>query len=180
MLKKVEELRSTSQLKSSAVRGLKTSITSKFQGLEHVVPELFPADTPVMECKFKAPHNDISLISVNNTILFMQNSECIVPHLKLLHQHPNMMKKMQVDRGAIRHVIGGANIMCRGLTTPGGHMEEAEEGEVVAIVGEGKPTIMAIGIMRKSSQQIKSENSGIGIETLHFLGDGLWKMHLGQ
>lgn len=29
-----------------------------------------------------------------------------------------------MDRGAIRFVLGGAHIMCPGLTSPGGKMEE--------------------------------------------------------
>jgi len=34
------------------------------------------------------------------------------------------MKKLQVDRGAIRFVLAGANIMCPGLTSPGGVLDE--------------------------------------------------------
>lgn len=37
---------------------------------------------------------------------------------------PNIMKKLQVDRGAIRFVLAGANIMCPGLTSPGGVLDE--------------------------------------------------------
>lgn len=39
------------------------------------------------------------------------------------------MKKVQVDTGAIKFVMGGANVMCPGLTSPGGKLEEDfEEG----------------------------------------------------
>jgi len=34
---------------------------------------------------------------------------------------PGVMKRMQVDRGAIKFVMSGANIMCPGLTSEGGH-----------------------------------------------------------
>jgi PUA domain len=34
------------------------------------------------------------------------------------------MKKFQVDRGAIKFVLSGANIMCPGLTSPGGALDE--------------------------------------------------------
>lgn len=33
---------------------------------------------------------------------------------------PSIMPKMQVDTGAIRFVLGGANVMCPGFTSPGG------------------------------------------------------------
>jgi predicted RNA-binding protein (TIGR00451 family) len=32
------------------------------------------------------------------------------------------MPKMQVDTGAIRFVLGGANVMCPGFTSPGGSL----------------------------------------------------------
>ena len=31
---------------------------------------------------------------------------------------------MQVDKGAIRFIIGGANVMCPGFTSPGGALPE--------------------------------------------------------
>lgn len=39
------------------------------------------------------------------------------------------MKKLQVDRGAIKFVLAGANIMCPGLTSPGGVLDEEVEAE---------------------------------------------------
>ena len=45
-----------------------------------------------------------------------------------------------------------------------------------AIFAEGKEHALAIGIMKMSSDDIKSLNKGIGIEIIHFLNDGLWCM----
>lgn len=39
------------------------------------------------------------------------------------------MNKLQVDRGAIRFVLAGANIMCPGLTSPGGALDDKVEAE---------------------------------------------------
>lgn len=38
---------------------------------------------------------------------------------------------MQVDKGAIRFILSGANIMCPGLTSPGAKMTKVEENTVV-------------------------------------------------
>lgn len=35
---------------------------------------------------------------------------------------PDMMKKVQVDEGAIKFVLSGADIMCPGLTHPRGQI----------------------------------------------------------
>lgn len=37
----------------------------------------------------------------------------------------------QVDKGAIRFVLSGANIMCPGLTSPGAQMTEVQKDTIV-------------------------------------------------
>lgn len=57
---------------------------------------------------------------INNTPLFFQERDgpwC--PTLRVLHQYPDMMSKLRCDKGAIKFVLSGANIMCPGLTSPG-------------------------------------------------------------
>lgn len=46
---------------------------------------------------------------------------------------PNIMKKLQVDRGAIKFVLAGANIMCPGLTSPGGALDDGVEAEAPVV-----------------------------------------------
>ncbi|URE31027.1 60S ribosomal protein L18 [Musa troglodytarum] len=126
------------------------------------------------------------------------------------------MKKFQVDRGAIKFVLSGANIMCPGLTSPGGALDEEvlEETPVVwtnnlstyrhgvgqygsdislllvwaqhavlafldceAIMAEGKQHALAIGYTKLSAKDIKTINKGIGVDNMHYLNDGLWKVH---
>lgn len=43
------------------------------------------------------------------------------------------MKKLQVDRGAIRFVLAGANIMCPGLTSPGGALDDEVGAETPVV-----------------------------------------------
>ena len=66
--------------------------------------------------------------------------------------------------------------MCQGLTSAGGRVEEAEKAEFVVLNAEGKEHAMCVGILEKSSKQLREENSGIAIESLNFMGDDLWKM----
>jgi len=49
---------------------------------------------------------------------------------------------------------------------------------IVAVMGEGKENAMAVGLMKMSSGDIRSINKGIGVETLTYLGDLLWKLKL--
>lgn len=88
------------------------------------------------------------------------------------------MIKLQVDKGAIPFVLGGANIMCPGFTSAGGKLPDdiVAIGEPVAIYAEGIPHAMAIGKLLMPTDQIKAVNKGIGVETLHYLNDGLWQI----
>ena len=81
-----------------------------------------------------------------------------------------------MDRGAIRFVLSGANIMSPGLTSAGGAMDDVPSESVVAIMAEGKENAMAIGITTKSTEQIRAENSGVAVENTHWLNDGLWTL----
>lgn len=44
---------------------------------------------------------------------------------------PFILPHMQVDKGAIRFVLSGANIMCPGLTSPGAKMTNVPADTVV-------------------------------------------------
>jgi len=83
---------------------------------------------------------------------------------------------MQVDKGAIKFVFSGANIMCPGLTSPGGFMDDVPAESIVAIFAEGKENALGIGLTKFSTEEIRKVNKGIGVENIHSLNDGLWKI----
>ena len=60
---------------------------------------------------------------------YMENCSCL-----FFFVDPNIMKKLQVDRGAIRFVLAGANIMCPGLTSPGGVLDEEVGAECPVVL----------------------------------------------
>ena len=85
------------------------------------------------------------------------------------------MKRMQVDKGAVKFVLTGANVMCPGFTSKGGALPvEVEVGEPVAIYAEGKEHCMALGVATMSTADIRSVNKGIAVEITHYLLDGLY------
>ena len=43
------------------------------------------------------------------------HNEAWIPTLRLLHQFPFLLTPQRVDKGAIKFVLSGANIMCPGL-----------------------------------------------------------------
>jgi PUA domain protein len=98
-----------------------------------------------------------------------------MPTLRFVHQYPEMWTTYVADSGAIPYILGGANLMCGGLTSKGGSMPiDLEEGSPVIVLAEGKETAIAVGFMKMSTQEVRDKNKGVAIEIAHFLGDGLW------
>jgi PUA domain protein len=85
-----------------------------------------------------------------------------------------------VDRGAIRFLLGGAHMMCPGLTSTGGYLPPAEEalpaGTPVLIRAEGKDHAVGVGITKLGTEEMRKVNKGIGVEIVTYLGDDLWGM----
>ncbi|CAJ1974430.1 unnamed protein product [Sphenostylis stenocarpa] len=170
-----EDVSAQNQVKASVQRKIRQSIAEEYPGLEPVLDDILPKKSPLIVAKCQ---NHLNLVLVNNVPLFFSVRDGpYMPTLRLLHQYPNIMKKLQVDRGAIRFVLAGANIMCPGLTSPGGVLDEDVGAECpVAIMAEGKQHALAIGFTKMSAKDIKAINKGIGVDNLHYLNDGLWKM----
>ena len=118
----------------------------------------------------------VSILVCKKTPLFFQHFDGpYFPTLKLLHQYPTLLPHVQVDRGAIKFVLSGANIMCPGLTSPGARLpEELPAHTPVAVHAEGKSSACAIGFTQKSAADMRAVNKGIGVDNVHWLGDDLW------
>lgn len=113
------------------------------------------------------------------SILFFRHHDGpYLPSLRLLHQYPIMMTHLthRVDIGGCKFVVSGSNVMCPGLTSPGGSVGPGiPRGAPVAIYIEGKKHAVAVGITLMSSDEIVKINKGHCIENVHHLGDGLWR-----
>lgn len=169
-----EEISGRTLMKSSMHRAVRAQVLEVYPRLEPVMEQIWPkkASTELLKCQ-----NHISLVAVDGKPLFFRHRERQwVPTLRLLHEYPSMMPKMQVDKGAVKFVLRGSNVMCQGLTSPGGKMDEVPSNTVVQIAVEGKQHSCAIGITTMSTEDIRRENKGPCIETLTYLNDGLWTL----
>ena len=111
------------------------------------------------------------------TILFVKNRDMdYIPTLRLLHQFPFMMAQQQVDKGAIKFILSGSHIMCPGLTSAGARMTpDVPRGAMVAVMAEGREHALAIGLMKMSTDEIRSINEDVAIDNVPYLNDGLWR-----
>lgn len=71
--------------------------------------------------------------------------------------------------------------MCPGLTSAGATLGEGiQKDQIVAVMAEGKEHAMAIGLQKMSSDDIKTLNTGVAIDNVHFLNDGVWGIGIVQ
>ncbi|KAL0318466.1 UNVERIFIED_CONTAM: Malignant T-cell-amplified sequence 1 [Sesamum angustifolium] len=143
-----EEVSAQNQVKASVQRKIRQSIAEEYPGLEPVLEDLLPKKSPLIVAKCP---NHLNLVLVNNVPLFFNIRDGpYMPTLRLLHQW---------------------------LTSPGGVLDDEVEAETpVAIMAEGKQHALAIGFTKMSAKDIRTINKGIGVDNMHYLNDGLWKM----
>ena len=118
---------------------------------------VFPKKVPVYSTKLlnissqldgeeKVQDLDILLYSLLSQYKFFLYEKRLFPHLKLLHMYPDILPKVQVDKGAIKFVLNGADIMCPGLTSKGARLDqELPKHTPVAVYAEGKEHALAVG-----------------------------------
>ncbi|KAL1925788.1 uncharacterized protein VTP21DRAFT_671 [Calcarisporiella thermophila] len=168
-----EDISGQNQLKSSIQRGIRTKLLEQMPALEGIIDEILPKKTPIVLVKCR---EHIQLLTVNNEILFFQHFDGpYYPALRLVHKYPDILPKVQVDRGAIKFVLSGANIMCPGLTSPGARLDvDLPTDSIVTVMAEGKEHALAIGLTKMSTEDIRKVNKGIGVDNIHYLNDPLW------
>ncbi|TPX32144.1 hypothetical protein SmJEL517_g04675 [Synchytrium microbalum] len=162
-----------SLVKSSVQRAIRAKVLEAYPALTEHIESILPKKSQIVLVKCVEHRN---LVTVNNEILFFQVFDGPwVPVLRILHKYPDMMTKVQVDKGAIKFILSGANIMCPGLTSKGARLDmSAPENTPVAVYAEGKEYAVGVGITKMSTDDIKKINKGIGVDNLHSVGDGLW------
>ncbi len=101
-----------------------------------------------------------------------QNKEKIFPSLHLVNSFKDKIKKVKVDKGAVKPISNGANLMVPGIK----ESDEFNEDDIVKVLF--KETPIAIGKTLMDSEEISSKNSGIGIENIHHIKDYFWDYKL--
>ncbi|KAK7200705.1 cytoplasmic translation machinery associated protein [Novymonas esmeraldas] len=172
-LDNVAQIASCSQKEQKEVR---EDLAEQYPMLADYWEEILPKKTDIYIIRCQGQVHCITLVSSQPEVLFFNHhGGPYLPHLKLLHKYPFILRGHQVDIGGCRYVVSGANVMCQGLTSAGGTIDDdTAEGDVVAVYVEGKEHAVALGTMLMSPEEIRAKNKGPCIENVHHLGDGLW------
>ena len=79
--------------------------------------------------------------------------------------------KVVVDKGAMPHIINGADVMKPGIVYAD---ESIKKGEFVYVVVEEKETPLAVGIALVDGKEMKN-GKGKAVKNIHHLKDKIWK-----
>ena len=88
-------------------------------------------------------------------------------------EHPDSMRWVAVDRGAIPFLMNGADCMVAGVH---GADEDIEVGDLVWIRDKEHGRPLAIGWATMPGSEMVDATKGKGIKTIHWVGDELWDM----
>lgn len=97
----------------------------------------------------------------------------IAPTVRGLLTFPATKRWVTVDMGAVRFIYNGADVMAPGIV-------EADPairvGDVVWVQDEKNRRPLAVGRAIKDGPTMAREEKGRAIETIHHVGDDLWRL----
>ncbi|KAJ7489872.1 hypothetical protein B0H11DRAFT_2010767 [Mycena galericulata] len=165
-------------VKSSIQRSIRASVLTQWKIEPETLEAIWPKKEGLVHVKCR---EHISIYTVQGEPLIFQHFDGpFYPTLRLLHKYPYILPMVKVDRGAIRFLLAGAHMMCPGLTSAGGYLPPADAalpaGTPVAIHAEGKEHAVGVGITKLGTEEMRTINKGVGVETATYLGDDLWAL----
>lgn len=129
-------------------------------------------ENKVME---KVTLDEYSLILVDGKPLLFEIEGYLFPTVRGALEMGLQKRLVTVDKGAIRFVSNGADIMAPGIV---GADSEIKEGDLVIIVEETHRKPLAIGRALMEGTQMVEADSGKAIKSITHVGDKIWNMEL--
>ena len=119
-----------------------------------------------------AEFNGIKLLLIDGSpdIIFLNDSPFLTLHG--IKKYKPMRRFATVDRGAVKFVLSGANVMAPGITEAD---ENIRKGDAVWVRNEER-TAMALGYALMGGKEMVEKKKGVAIESIHHIGDELWEL----
>ncbi|MFA6089295.1 MAG: PUA domain-containing protein [Candidatus Woesearchaeota archaeon] len=132
--------------------------------------EKLPTQLQTFTKKDKVEQFD-NIYKLNEKPFLFEKDDKLIPLLKSI-TNPESYPHAIVDMGAIRFVVGGADIMRPGIT----QMSNFKKDDYVIIIDQTHKKPLAIGIALFDSDEMKNMKTGKVLKNIHFVGDDLWKI----
>ena len=122
----------------------------------------------------------LKIVFVNKKPAFFYYQNKLLPTLRFLVENINnpelkLLPQIIVDMGAIKFIIGGADIMRPGIKKIA---ENIHKDDVVIIIDETHHKPLALGLALFNAEEMMNMTSGKVIKNIHYVGDELWNFQL--
>lgn len=116
---------------------------------------------------------DFDVIFVNGEILALVFEQKPFPTVRGVLKYGAKKRFVTVDMGAVGFVCNGADVMGPGIVDADAGIVE---GDLIWIRDENNLKPLAIGRTLVQGEQLLAKNKGKAVESLHYVGDKLWKL----
>jgi PUA domain protein len=154
-------------IQKSQIKELQDEILTQYD--ETFVAQIFPKKARIE--MIQTEDGDI-LYAVNNVLKLWKSKEGYIPVLTLLLNKQVKLKRIVVDKGAIRFVTNAADVMRPGITLID---PSIKKGEIVVIVDENHDRALAVGKAMLDAKDMEEKQSGKVVKNLHTIQDNVWK-----
>lgn len=116
-----------------------------------------------------------SFILVNGEAWIFKPAEVYFPTVRGALKINADRRFVTVDKGAVRFVAGGADVMRPGVVA---FDEGIEKDDLVVINEETHKKALAVGVSLWNGEEFKINKSGKCVKVIHHIGDELWNLSL--
>lgn len=154
-------------IQKSQIKELQDDILTHYD--ENFVNQIFPKKARI---ELIQTDTGDTLYAVNNVLKLWKSKDGYIPVLTLLLNKQLDLKKIVVDKGAIRFVTNGADVMRPGITKIDSSIKK---GDIVVIVDENHDRALAIGKSMLDAEKMEDKSSGKVVKNLHTIQDDVWE-----
>ncbi|NHI94393.1 MAG: DUF1947 domain-containing protein [Candidatus Lokiarchaeota archaeon] len=130
--------------------------------------EIFPKSSKIEMVKTE---KDLIIYFINDEAMLIQDRDLLFPTLNAVLDKKFKLFEASVDKGAIKFVANGADVMIPGIVNVD---ESIEKGNIIAVVDDEFKKTLAIGLALMSANEIKKNKNGKAIKSIHHIGDKIW------
>jgi len=153
-------------IKSSEIKILKDEIINHYD--QGFIDAIFPKKAKVEVIQTDAGD---TLYAVNKVLKLWKSKDGFLPVLTLLLNKQVELKKIVVDKGAIRFVTNEADVMRPGIT----YIDPSiKKDDIVVIVDENHDRALAIGKALLNADKMEETKAGKVVKNLHTIQDNVW------
>jgi PUA-domain protein len=158
-------------IQKSQIRELKEDIRKQFE--QKFIDQIFPKKSQVEVIQTDAGD---TLYAINNVLKLWKSKHGYIPVLTLLLEKKVDLKKIVVDKGAIRFVANSADVMRPGITRID---PSIKKDDIIVIVDETHDRALAIGKAIFDANEMEKIRSGKVVLNLHTIQDSVWEFEKG-